>query len=53
MVNLFLGATTEFFWPSRVRTDKGGEKSEVARLLVEKRGEGRGNILRGSSIIRK
>ena len=50
VANLFLGATTEFFWPSRVRTDKGGEKSEVARLVVEKRGEGRGNILRGSSI---
>ena len=50
VANLFLGATTEFFCPSRVRTDKGRENSEVARLLVEKRGEGRGSILRGSSV---
>ncbi|RMX55916.1 hypothetical protein pdam_00006243, partial [Pocillopora damicornis] len=44
------GATTEFCWPSRVRTDKGGENAEVARLMVEKRGEGRGSILQGSSV---
>ena len=50
MANLFLGTTTEFCWPSRVRTDKGGENSEVACLMVEKRGEGRGSILQGSSV---
>ena len=50
VVNLFLGATTELCWPSRVRTHKGGEKSEIARLMVEKRGEGRGSILRGSLV---
>ena len=50
---LFLGATTEFCWPSRVRTDKGGENAEVARLMVEKRGEGRGSILQGSSVHRE
>ena len=50
VANLFLGATTEFCWPSRVRTDKGGENAEVARLMVEKRGEGRGSILQGSSV---
>ena len=50
VANLFLGATTKFCWPSRVRTDKGGENSEVVRLMVEKRGEGRGSILQGSSV---
>lgn len=50
VTNLFLGATTEFCWPSRVRTDKGGENAEVARLMVEKRGEGRGSIFQGSSV---
>ena len=50
VANLFLGATTEFCWPSRVRKDKGGENSEVARLLREKRGEDRGSILQGSSV---
>ena len=50
VANLLLGATTEFCWPSRMRTDKGGENSEVARLLVEKRGEGRGIILQSSSV---
>ena len=33
-----------------MRTDKGGENSEVARLMVEKRGEGRGIILQSSSV---
>ena len=50
VANLFLGATTEFCWPSRVRTDKGGENSEVARLMVGKRGEGRGSIFQSSSV---
>lgn len=50
VANLFLDATAEFCWPSRVRTDKGGENAEVARLMVERRGEGRGSILQGSSV---
>ena len=50
VANLFLVATEEFCWPSRVRTDKGGENVEVARLMVERRGEGRGSIIQGSSV---
>ena len=45
VVNLFLSATTYFYWPLRVRTEKGEENSEVAGLMAEKRGEGRGSIL--------
>ena len=36
VVNLFLSATTEFYWLQRVRTEKGEENSEVARLMAEK-----------------
>lgn len=50
VARLFLKATEEFCWPSRVRTDKGGENVEVARLMLEKRGEGRGSIIQGSSV---
>ena len=48
--NLFLAATEEFCWPSRVRTDKGVENEEVKRLMLQRRGEGRGSILQGSSV---
>ena len=48
--HLFLAATEEFCWPSRVRTDKGGENEEVKRLMLQRRGEGRGSILQGSSV---
>ena len=48
--NSFLAATEEYCWPSRVRTDKGGENAVVARLMIERRGEGRGSILQGSSV---
>ena len=50
VVNLFLSATTEFYWLQRVRTEKGEENSEVARLMAEKRREGRGSILQGSLV---
>ncbi|XP_048576635.1 uncharacterized protein LOC125559006 [Nematostella vectensis] len=50
VAHLFLGATEEFCWPSRVRTDKGGENQEVARLMLDRRGEGRGSIIQGSSV---
>lgn len=50
VANLFLQATDEYCWPSRVRTDKGVENTEVARLMLEKRGEGRGSIIQGSSV---
>ena len=48
--NSFLAATEEYCWPSRVRTNKGGENAVVARLMIERRGEGRGSILQGSSV---
>lgn len=50
VAKLFLDATKEFCWPSRVRTDHGGENAEVARLMLERRGEGRGSIIQGSSV---
>ena len=39
VVNLFLSATTGFYWPLRVRTEKGEENSEVACFMAEKRRE--------------
>ena len=50
VVNLFLSATIEFYWLQRVRTEKGEENSEVARLMAEKRREGRGSIFQGSLV---
>ena len=50
VVNLFLSATTEFYWLLRARKEKGEKNSEVARLMAEKRREGRGSILQGSSV---
>ena len=50
VVNLFLSATTEFYWLLRVRIEKAEENSEVARLMAEKRREGRGSILQGSLV---
>ena len=34
--NLFLAATEEYCWPSRVRTGKGGENAVVAGLTIER-----------------
>ena len=50
VARLFLDATKEFCWPSRVRTDKGGENADVAALMLRRRGEGRGSIIQGSSV---
>ena len=50
VVNLFLSATTKFYWLLRAKTEKGEENSEVARPMAEKRREGRGSILQGSSV---
>lgn len=47
---LFLEAVETYKWPSRVRTDQGTENVQIARLMVEKRGEGRGSIIQGSSV---
>ena len=48
--DLFLTATEEFSWPSRVRSDHGMENVEVARLMVARRGTGRGSHITGSSV---
>ena len=47
--NLFLNATQVYGWPSRVRTDHGGENRDVWQLMEEKRGPNRGSYLVGSS----
>lgn len=47
---LFTQATREFCWPSRVRSDKGTENVLVARMMIDKHGEGRGSIIQGSSV---
>lgn len=46
---LFIEATEEYSWPSRVRTDYGGENTSVWQHMNEKRGEDRGSALVGSS----
>lgn len=43
-------AVETYRWPSRVRTDQGTENVHVARLMIEKRGAGRGSIIQGSSV---
>ncbi|XP_068702664.1 uncharacterized protein [Montipora foliosa] len=50
VASLFVSATEEFCWPSRIRIDKGVENGEVKRLMLQRRGEGRGSVLQGSSV---
>ena len=45
----FREAATEYGWPSRVRSDKGGENIEVARAMLSIRGTGRKSHITGSS----
>ena len=47
--DLFLNATQVYGWPSRVRTDRGGENRQVWQLMEERRGPNRGSCLVGSS----
>ena len=49
VANLFLLATERYQWPSRVRTDYGGENVRVWELMEERRGSNRGSYLVGSS----
>ena len=46
---LFLEATEKYSWPSCIRTDHGDENVLVWQQMTEKRGEGRGSVLCGSS----
>ena len=47
---LFRGAVAECGWPSRVRSDKGGENVDVARAMLSVRGTGRKSHITGSSV---
>ena len=49
VADLFLNATQEYGWPSRMRTDHGGENTQVWRLMEDRRGPNRGSFLVGSS----
>ena len=46
----FRKAVRECGWPSRVRSDKGGENVEVAKAMINVRGNGRKSHLTGSSV---
>lgn len=46
----FMEAVTECGWPSRVRSDKGGENVDVARAMLSHRGTGRKSHITGSSV---
>ena len=43
----FVDSVTHYHWPSRLRTDRGGENTIVGRLMEEYRGEGRGSWMQG------
>ena len=47
--NLFLAAVRQYWLPSRVRADQGGENMLVAQHMLTHRGRGRGSIITGSS----
>ena len=50
VLRLFLEATRNCGWPSRVRSDLGGENVEVARAQIEARGVGRRSHVAGASV---
>eukprot|EP00112_Aurelia_sp_Birch-Aquarium-sp1_P026724 Seg968.7 transcript_id=Seg968.7/GoldUCD/mRNA.D3Y31 product="hypothetical protein" protein_id=Seg968.7/GoldUCD/D3Y31 len=50
VANLFLEATTRLGWPSRIRTDAGGENFEVGQLMVDKWGAQHKAHLVGKSV---
>lgn len=50
VLKCFVQATTNYFIPSRVRSDYGGENIEVAKFMLINRGLDRGSILTGSSV---
>ena len=49
VLDLFLTATQRFEWPSRVRSDHGGENVRVWEAIEERRGPNRGSYLVGTS----
>jgi len=50
VTQLFLRATSELGWPSRVRSDKGGENVGVCRAMLVVKGTGRASHIAGSSV---
>lgn len=50
VLNLFIQATRICGWPSRVRSDQGGENVDVARAQIMCRGIGRSSHIAGSSV---
>ena len=49
VLTVFQNAASEFGWPSRVRGDHGGENVDVASMMIEVRGDGRGSFVSGPS----
>ena len=47
--SLFLQSVERYSWPSRIRTDHGGENILVWQHMMARRGENRGSVLVGSS----
>lgn len=50
VLECFLEATQEYGFPSRVRTDHGGENTKVWRCMEETRGENRYSFIAGCSV---
>ena len=50
VLRLFIQATREHGFPSRVRSDYGMENMEVARLMIQQMGTNRGSHITGSSV---
>ncbi|XP_019622600.1 PREDICTED: uncharacterized protein LOC109468721 isoform X2 [Branchiostoma belcheri] len=50
MMRAFLRGCREYGIPSRIRTDDGGENSEIGRFMVELRGHGHNAHLTGPSV---
>lgn len=46
----FLSAVEQYEWPSRVRTDHGGENTRVWQQMEERRGPNRGSYIAGTSV---
>ena len=50
VLQLFLKATRDHGWPSRLRSEKGGENIDVARAMLTVRGTGRSSHIAGASV---